>query len=296
MKFEKYRLFGLNILSELTLTDELAEFDKSDVDIFWGKVNIDLDANYHSINDKSIRFVAKQIGKYEISCGNKITIEPLKNANIDDIKIFLFGTAFGLLMHQRREYPLHGSSLVINNYSFIFLGHSGAGKSSLALGFSGRGYRILSDDISRIEKKGTTYVVHHSYPSQKLCRDTLNHIESEVSISKRLFGELDKFQIVNPLIFEKEPKELKVIIEIYPSTNKDISLRKLNNKDALNALITHSYRQEFMSSYMDVSDHLINCVELMKKIKVYRLYRPQNLYTVKAQIDIILNAFQNGNL
>jgi hypothetical protein len=110
-----------------------------------------------------------KIARYYVVDGKSITIEPFVNADMDEVRLFLLGSAFGALIHQRGLLPFHGSSLKIGNSAIILSGLSGAGKSTLAAAFRQKGYQILSDDVSVISFLNDQIpIVHPGYPQMKL--------------------------------------------------------------------------------------------------------------------------------
>jgi len=60
---------------------------------------------------------------------------------------YLLGPVFGLLLRLRGVTCLHASAVAFDNWSVVFVGPEGAGKSTTAAAFAKRGYAVLSDDI-----------------------------------------------------------------------------------------------------------------------------------------------------
>lgn len=63
------------------------------------------------------------------------------------MRLFLLGSAFGALLHQRGLLPLHANAVEIDGRAFAFMGPSGAGKSTLAAWFHRQGDSVIADDV-----------------------------------------------------------------------------------------------------------------------------------------------------
>lgn len=295
MKY-KYKIFGYCVESEIILDAYEANFDQPEVTIELGTVNKDLLglANggwYFSKNDKHVAFYIPEIAAYEIIGEYTIIVEPDRGAVASEIQLFLLGSAFGFLMHQQGVFPLHGSTVDIGTSCLALVGHSGAGKSSLASGFIERGFRLLTDDVSRIGLINGINYVYPSYPSQKIWKDAVAHMAIEHDPEKRVMNRMDKFYVNDRNRFSVNAMPIEAVIEIYPSDVKEPVLVRLEKRDALNVMITHSYRQEMMGEHTDLGAHLRFCSELAMVVPVYRLLRPRDGFTVREQVNVLVEYF-----
>ena len=145
----RYRVFGLSVLSELELP-ELARCEDAvspDVIVTTGSVDSTIaSAGLHAAGADLV-FVAEDVARFQISSGARIVIDPVPGADPRNVRLFLLGSAFGALLHQRGLLPLHANAVEVDGKAFAFMGESGAGKSTLAAWFHDHGYRVLADDV-----------------------------------------------------------------------------------------------------------------------------------------------------
>ncbi len=291
MKY-KYKIFGYHVTSEIELDAYSGDFDLNEITIEQGSINkayfgIAAGGVWFSQKEKHITFYIPEIGAYEIIDGNKIIVEPEQGAKDSAIQLYLLGSAFGFLMHQRGSFPLHGSTVDLGSSCLTLVGHSGAGKSSLASGFVENGFKLLTDDVSRIDLCDGIRCVFPSYPSQKIWQDVVTRMGIDYNPENRIINRLDKFYVNNRERFSQQVRPLKAVIEITPAEVAKPLLVRLEKREVLNSLIAHSYRQEMMGNHTDLKSHLQFCSELAMAVPVYRLLRPLEGFTVKAQIQAI---------
>lgn len=97
------------------------------------------------------RFALPRIGAFLLHEGRRITIARSEAATDADLRLFLLGSVFGLLCHQRGLLPLHASAVRIDGRVVAFSGPSGVGKSTLAAAMAARGHKLVADDVLVID-------------------------------------------------------------------------------------------------------------------------------------------------
>ena len=165
--------------------------------------------------------------------------------------------------------------------------------SSLASGFVDRGFKLLTDDVSRIECIDSVYYVHPSYPTQKIWKDGIDLLALNYDPEHRVMNQLDKYYIKSRERFSDARKPVVGIIEIVPSEVRVPILEQMEKATVLNALITHCYLQEVMGGKTDLGAHLRFCVALSESVPVYRILRPFEGFTVREQVEAIVKRFVN---
>ena len=87
---------------------------------------------------------------YAVLEGRRIIVDPADGADPRNVRLYLLGSAMGLLLHQRGVLPLHANAVEIDGQAFAFMGPSGAGKSTLAAWFHDQGLRVVADDVCAV--------------------------------------------------------------------------------------------------------------------------------------------------
>jgi hypothetical protein len=87
------------------------------------------------------------VATYRIDRGQLITVQPAKDADLRKVQFYLYARAFAALLYQRQIIPLHASAIVSGRLTAALVGHSGAGKSSLASALVKHGGTLITDDV-----------------------------------------------------------------------------------------------------------------------------------------------------
>jgi hypothetical protein len=91
------------------------------------------------------------VARFLLEGGHSIAFETEEEAELQDVAVFLSGSVFGVLLHQRNHIVLHASAVLVGGKAVLFCGQSGAGKSTLAAALGEQGYSLIADDQCAIE-------------------------------------------------------------------------------------------------------------------------------------------------
>lgn len=249
-----YELCGLKFASELPLPELLpwsGDDRPADVDIVLGSVGPSLDEAIHvgpffqASRDGSCRYEIADVAAYRIEGGRRITIAPRLPVGEPAIRVFLLGSVFGLLCHQRGLIPLHAGCVEIDGKAVAFAGNSGAGKSTLAAAFHRLGFPILADDVTVVDVNGAARpVVLPSFPGMRLWRDTMDALDISSGGLDRVRPEIDKYLIPieqNPV---RSPLPLSMVFHLrIAKDHRQVGDQLLAGSSALSALLDSVYRR-----------------------------------------------------
>lgn len=84
------------------------------------------------------------------------------------------------------------------------------------------------------------------------------------------------------------------ICEIRVGNNSKIEIEEIRGKEKLITLINNIYRIELIKKRGIRPEYFKKCLKIAQNIKFYRMYRPQNKYTIDEQIKVLENALINS--
>jgi len=291
-----YCVYGLNIASELECP-QLSEGTVShpDVNIRYGEAAIELDPTQELVTGHQVgagRFLLNVNGtaRYLIRNGNEITIEPYINTDQEAVRLYLLGSAFGVLLHQRGFLPLHGSGIATNRGAVIFVGGSGIGKSSLAGAFNQRGYQALADDVCAINvnSKGAAQV-WPAYPHIHLWADAVVKLGKEPGDFQPAYYKRDKYDL--PVRnFSMEPVTIFAVYSIYLWQDEGICATTLKGFDKIQELTVNTYRLRFLNA-IHLEQHFRQIQILARQARVVRVTRPQQPFLLEEMAELIEKDF-----
>lgn len=272
---DRYKLFGLCIAAELELPELVPALDNRSAD-----VAIRLGALPDGLATTSGAWMAgaamvlniPDVARYLISDGRDILVEALAGASERNVRLFLLGSAFGALLHQRGLLPLHANAIEIDGRAIGFLGHSGAGKSTIAAWFHDRGHPILADDVCVVTfGEDGRPLAHPGIPRFRLWRDAVERRGGDADAYQRSFDGMDKYDVPTSLAPTQDAialGRLYVLGKLEPDAASP-PIRRLSGVAAVDALIANTYRGFYLRMMGGAARHATACIALARAVPIY---------------------------
>ena len=287
----EYSVFGLRVHSEWALPELPQDPGQAepDVTIRFGTIDSECrDAGLHRLDD-GILFVAPDAARYRITGGSEILVEPFPAAHDRNVRLYLMGSAFGAVIHQRGLLPLHANAVEIGGQAFAFMGAQGEGKSTLAAWFHDQGHRIIADDICVIAFRDEQPIALPGLPRLRLWEDALVHSGRASKEYERSFEGADdwnKFDVpIGPDLLSRHP--LPFAGAYLLETEDEFSITQLGGLEAAETVFEHTYR----GAYVDIADrqesHWTTSVKVVRTVPIFRLARERGLGILGAQAEQI---------
>jgi hypothetical protein len=295
-----YNAYGLTIASSLEILEMPLAGDRAsqdaDVVIRLGKVPAELaepvaQAKGYQASVSELLLEIEDVGRYLVSDGRAITVEPAPTATNHDVRVFLLGTCFGALLHQRGALVLHASGIGTARGAVLFAGGSGAGKSTLLAELMGRGYKMMVDDVSAITRSpqnGGTLVVMPSYARTRLWGDAAAHLEVDTTNLHRTRSHMDKYERHVPDQFWDQPASLRKIYCLALSTIEQPELSPLPAMAVPAVILEHTYRKMFLDPFGMREHHFDLMSDIARSVPVAWAIRPLDEFRVSELADMVI--------
>lgn len=288
-KLFHYRLFGLSIGSEIELPELTASAPSGEPDVTIRCVDLSApqdNSEEVQVDEAGASFSVQNVARYRVAEGCSIFVDSKPNAPQRNIRLFLLGSAMGLLLHQRGILPLHANTIEIGGCGYAFMGPSGAGKSTLAAAFHDRGYRVVADDVCaiRFNEVGIP-VAHGGAPRMRLWEDALvatGRSTADYQISYAGDEKFRKFDV--PTRAERVPPvQLAAIIEL--AAGDEFGLARLGGLDAVESVFANTYRGGLVCLTGNARAHWETSLRLVSAVPVFRLRGPKTQETIARIIE-----------
>jgi hypothetical protein len=227
------------------------------------------------------------VANYRILDGREIVVDVLKDASLEDVRIYLLGSAMGAVLHQRGLLPFHGSTIGADGQAITFSGPSGIGKSTLAAALVDRGYRMLADDVSTISftRQGVP-MVHPGMPQLKLRDDSRQRLGRNSSHARPLGNHSGKYGYPEHAAFITEAHPSKTIYILGKHSEDGFKEIPLKGVDKFHALRIHTYRPSFVKAMGLELTHFNLLQKLAGHIDVRVLLRPVDEFRIDELADL----------
>jgi hypothetical protein len=272
----RYRLFGLSVASEIPLPELVADPGAGTADVEVRVRTIadapDAPAGLH-VEGAEALLVIPAVGRFLTRAGREMLIEPAPNVSPRNLRLYLLGSAFAAILHQRGLLPLHANAVVVEGRAIGFMGHPGAGKSTLAAWFHDRGFDVLADDVCVVTGGADKApLAHPGIPRLRLWREALEAGGRDASAYERSFDDMDKYTV--PTDLERALPAVPLShLYLLEKADGEPSVTRLEGSAAVEAMIANTYRGAYVRLMGLTRQHLLACAELARTVPVFRARR-----------------------
>jgi hypothetical protein len=271
-----YYAYNLQITSDISIP----EFIHSDVAIpdvsirATAPEDIQIDflkeSPYYSSAGGNTFIKIPSIGIFSIRQGREINVVLEDGVDPGRLHLYLTGNIFAFLLLQRGCFVMHASAACVDGKAAAFLGMPGAGKSSLVAALHQNGHTILVDDVSAVDLNAKPVSIIPAFPQIKLDIDAAKSLGIDLETLIPLGEDEEKrgFRFTERFLSTDQPLSKIYIL----SDQADQVFQRLNSQEAIVELIRNSYPTRFAQA--GGASHFLQCVELVKKVPVFRLRRP----------------------
>jgi hypothetical protein len=288
-----YQAFGLRIRSCLPLPEIIPDDSEGDPDaqIVYGSVPADLPnasfvrARFQAAPGAFLLRI-EGVARYLVTDGRRIVVEPDAHAYEEDVRLFLLGSAFAALLHQRHDLVLHGSAIEVGGCCVAFLGASGSGKSTLALAFRERGYPILTDDLSVVRAGGDGRLeIQPGYPQAKLWLDSLASVNISGQDLRRIRRSMEKRALPLNASFFRSALPVGRIYVLRPGDSDEIRIEPVGGSHRFAVLRTHTYRFRYLEGSGSKAEHFQSALQLAQQVHISVVGRPRQPFRLAELAD-----------
>ena len=305
-----YYTYGFTVLSHIPLPEltPIASCEQPDIEIVAGHVDDKL-ANGHQVNrwlqmaDDQCQMWIEGIAHYRVEHGRRIVIDRRVSesrasaASPADVRVYLLGSALGVLAYQRGWLPLHVNAVQAPSGDlWAFTGPSGAGKSTLGVWLNTRrGWPQVTDDVA-VVKPGDAQPFLYAGPRKiKLWKETLEALQIDMSGAQRDLSRADKFHIPVQGPSEVPPlAPLRHLVVLERCEGNTSRLTEVFGDEAVILLLDSLYRSEFGREFMAPEKIVQACEKLAMTMHVYRFCRPWGLKDMNNHLAPILDKAELG--
>jgi hypothetical protein len=272
----RYSGFALCIHSEIELPGLPPGGAEPDVIIRFGFVS---PAPRQATADEEVAIHALA-GRFHIRQGREILVDPAPGVDPAVLQVVLAGRMMAFLLRQRGWLTLHASGVRIDGQAILFLGISGAGKSTTAAAFYTRGHDVITDDVGAVRVIRRGECVLSPAGSRLRLLDDSRSVFDGIEPPGVLQWDKNAFDLSRGELEDAIPVRL-----IYALTDGDeLEAERISPLAATALLSSNSFVRHMRMSRAALAAHIRDCAAVATAAPVYRLKRPRSLAALPALV------------
>ncbi len=236
-------------------------------------VSPDYADDFWQMNQREFAMQVEGVGRYYACDGREVEYTPVKGASRETLELYLNGSVYGAILHQRKILPLHGSSFVLDGKGILVCGEAGAGKSSVTASFVFNGAGFLTDDVTpMVIREGVPMIMALS-DRIKLWDDTLKQLGLKNKGLKKIAPDNEKYYYpVSKVGSEYFP--LNMVFIISAGHEAGVLMREVTGADKFVALRNEIYRWEYLEGMKENEEVYFRTLSgIASTVKVFAVRR-----------------------
>ena len=236
-------------------------------------VSPDYADDFWQMNQREFAMQVEGVGRYYARDGREVEYAPVKGASRETLELYLNGSVYGAILHQRKILPLHGSSFVLDGKGILVCGEAGAGKSSVTASFVFNGAGFLTDDVTpMVIREGVPMIMALS-DRIKLWDDTLKQLGLKNKGLKKIAPDNEKYYYpVSKVGSEYFP--LNMVFIISAGHEAGVLMREVTGADKFVALRNEIYRWEYLEGMKENEEVYFRTLSgIASTVKVFAVRR-----------------------
>lgn len=294
-----YRMLGVRVHSQLELPELGAAREASgaaDIVIQRGKVprsagtpEVDTDVEPYVVGADGFFLEREGVGRFRVTNGNTVTVDACREAADVDVRVYLLGSVFGALCHQRGLLPLHASAVAHEGQGYAFSGPSGTGKSTLSASLCARGLEFVADDICplALRAEGLPRILD-SVRKFKLSADTLRALGYASQGHVRDHQDAPRYHVPIAETAPAFPVPLRSIYMFrHVEGTDDLRIEEISPAYAIPCLQQLTYMPRYLLAAGHAREHFRRCASLATRVALFEVYHRRGLDRLSDLVDAL---------
>lgn len=237
--------------------------------------------------------------RYRVLKGREILVQPFSGSDPSAYRIYILTIAMAAALMQQQKILLHASAILHNGGLMLFLGDSGAGKSSLVAELCRRGYRFFSDDVCVLDDRSPEdpeVRAFASYPMMKLWQTTVDALDdTRYDTIHRIWSDTEKYGQFFHHEFMTRSYPVKKIFILNPGQHGSETryiTEPVTGIEAFHGLTQHTYRKQFIHRISLQASHLKAIGKVVQQVRIDKLSRSHEASDISSFADFAEKQFR----
>jgi hypothetical protein len=235
------------------------------------------------------------VARFLMCGGRRIAVDAVPGG-CRDAAIFLVGTVFGILLHQRGRMALHASAIAVGGQAVLFCGPSGAGKSTLAAALGNAGYPLLSDDLCAVDVQDRSRpLVYPDGRQLKLWDESVAALGLRRLAGSTVRSGIQKYYVAPQLASVCEPLPILAIYSLCADHRcSNWVIDELHGMAAATSIRDNAYRPYLIAEMSQAPLYFSGSTALVKSARIYSLTRALDLSALAEGVRCLEAHWQTG--